>query len=457
MKRVLIVEDDKNALLGLTEILKDEGYDVAAAETAGMAQDLLRDNDYDIMLTDYMLPDFDGIKLFQKARAIRDDLAVVMMTAHGSVKHAVLALQTGFDNYITKPLDIDELLIVLERAIRDKLLIRENQDLKEKLGKTYKFSNIIGISGKMQDVFKKVTKVSRSDATILIRGESGTGKELIARAIHFNSNRAEKEMVEINCASIPENLLESELFGHEKGSFTGAHKQKIGKFEVADGGTIFLDEIGEMPPAVQAKLLRVLQEQTFTRVGGNDMISVNVRVIAATNADLEVMIKDGDFREDLYYRLNVIPLTIPALRERKEDIGPLIQFFIDKYADRHKTAKKSISGNFLKAAEHYYWPGNVRELENAMENALILSEGDELTEEDLPGYILSEPSDLNLPEAVSLEHMPFKQQLEAAEKIIIIRALEDSKWNKTHAAKQLGFSIRTLRNKINKYDIRQDA
>lgn len=453
MKKILIVEDDKNALFGLVEILKDEGYDIDSALNAESAYKKLLDNEYDLLLTDFMLPDFDGLKLYEKVKDLRTELAVVMMTAYGSVKHAVQALQAGIDNYITKPIDIDELLIVIAKAIKAKLLIRENISLREKIGKTYRFANIIGISGKMQDLFRTVEKVAATNATILIRGESGTGKELIARALHFNSGRSNSELVEINCASIPETLLESELFGHEKGSFTGAIKQKIGKFEYANGGTIFLDEIAEMPHQVQAKLLRVLQEQKFTRVGGNKSIDVDVRVIAATNADLEAMIQDGEFRDDLYYRLNVIPVQIPPLRERKEDVSALINYFNQKYAEKNKREEKQISANFIKAAERYYWPGNVRELENAMENAILLSDSDELSERDLPSYILSQPSEIKLPDSVSLEHLPFKQQLEAAEKIIIERAIEECKGNKTHAAKQLGFSIRTLRNKVNKYKI----
>lgn len=453
MKRLLIVEDDKHALLGLVEILKEEGYQVAQAERSDDAFKLLNEDQFDLMLTDYMLPDYDGLELSRKAKVVDEHLAIVMMTAFGSVKHAVQALKEGIDNYITKPIDLDELLVVIEKAIRDKTLLRENLSLKDKIGKKYQFSNIIGRSGKMQDLFRKIEKVAPTDTTVLIRGESGTGKELIARAIHFNSSRAKQGMVEINCASIPETLLESELFGHEKGAFTGAIKQKQGKFEYADGGTIFLDEIGEMPHSVQAKLLRVLQEQKFTRVGGNKPIDVNVRVIAATNADLETMINDNVFREDLYYRLNVIPLAIPALRERKEDIAPLVQFFNSRYAKKTKGDLREFSPSFFKACELYHWPGNVRELENAMENAFVMSEQNELSEADLPSYVVHQPKNLELSGSIDLEHLPFRQQLEAAEKIIIERALNECKGNKTHAAKQLGFSIRTLRNKVSKYNI----
>lgn len=452
-QNILIIEDDKNALLGLTEILTDEGYTVDSAENAAIGLQLISSNEYDVLLTDFQLPDLDGLEITKRVRKHHRNIAVVMMTAFGSVKHAVLALKEGVDDYLTKPLDLEELLIILEKVISEKSLLKENETLRDQLHGKYQFENIIGVSGKMQDVFKRISKVAKTDTTILIRGESGTGKELVARALHFNSARSHKDLVEINCASIPETLLESELFGHEKGSFTGAHKLKKGKFEQANGGTIFLDEIGEMPISLQSKMLRVLQEQKFSRVGGNETISVDVRVIAATNADLEGMIKDGEFREDLYYRLNVIPIQIPALRERKEDVGALVNHFIKKNFDKLGGEKITATLDFLKVCEKYYWPGNIRELENAIENAYVLSDNNELIPEDLPSYVISEPKEMTIVKDVELEHLPFKNQLEMAEKIIIERALTQSNNNKTHAAKQLGFSIRTMRNKAKKYGL----
>jgi DNA-binding NtrC family response regulator len=451
--QVLIVEDDKNALLGLSEILKDEGYHVDSAENGKQAIEFYKTKDYDALLTDFMLPDTDGLEITKNILKIHPETAIIMMTAFGSVKHAVTALKEGVDDYITKPIDIDELLIVLEKSIKEKNLIKENISLRDQLKGKYKFENIVGVSGKMQDVFKRISKVAPSNSTVLVRGESGTGKELVARAIHYNSNRSLKKIIEINCASIPENLLESELFGHEKGSFTGAHKLKKGKFEDANGGTLFLDEIGEMPIALQAKLLRALQEQKFTRVGGNQLIDVDVRVIAATNADLEQMIKEGEFREDLYFRLNVIPIQIPALRERKEDIGPLIDFLLEKEQKKFNDKNFEVTKDFLKACETYYWPGNVRELENALESAMVLCDNERLSVEDLPPYVVSKPQEETVIKSVDLEHLPFKQQLEVAEKTIIERALNDCDGNKTYAAKQLGFSIRTMRNKAKKYGI----
>mgnify|MGYP000315155790 CR=1 FL=1 len=453
MTHILIVEDDKNALFGLTEILTDEGFAVKAVDNSIEALQLISENEYDVLLTDFQLPDMDGLELTQHVKKYSQTIAVVMMTAFGSVKHAVRALKEGVDDYLTKPLDIEELLIILDKVIKEKKLLRENESLRDQLHGKYQFDNIIGISGKMQDVFKRITKVAKTDTTVLVRGESGTGKELVARAIHFNSSRSHKELVEINCASIPDTLLESELFGHEKGSFTGAHKQKIGKFEQAHEGTIFLDEIGEMPIALQSKLLRVLQEKKFTRVGGNAVITTDVRVIAATNADLETMIKDGSFREDLYYRLNVIPIQIPALRERKEDIASLVEHFIKKNHTKLGGEIAKSTAGFIKACERYYWPGNIRELENAIENAYVLCDNNELTEGDLPPYVTSEIKEESIVQTIDIEHLPFKNQLEMAEKVIIERALKQSGNNKTHAAKQLGFSIRTMRNKANKYGL----
>ena len=325
--------------------------------------------------------------------------------------------------------------------------------LKDKIEQKYGYYNIIGPSGKMQEVFRKVNKIANSDATILVRGESGTGKELIARAIHYNSPRKNKEMMEINCSSIPETLLESELFGHEKGSFTGAHKMMKGRFEIADGGTIFLDEIGDLSPNVQTKLLRFLQEQRFSRVGASEFISVDIRLIAATNANLEKAMEEGKFREDLYYRLNVIPIFMPALRERPEDIGPLIEHFIEKFAEKNNKKIEGISAEAMNICLSYVWPGNVRELENAIENAVVFAEGKNLQPDDLPAYIKTQPEDQRLLNLAKMKDLNYKDQLEYAEKMIIKKALDDCQGNKTHAAKRLGFSVRTMRNKVNKYHL----
>jgi len=453
MDRILLVEDDRNTLEGLAEILSMENYEVVKAIDGKSALREVKNSQFTVMLTDLLLPDIDGMELAHQIWKEQSDLMIVMMTAFGSVKHAVGAMKKGIYDYLTKPIDIDELLIVLKKAINQYKLRSEYDNLKGKLEEKYHYDNIIGSSGKMQEVFSKVSKISASDATILIRGESGTGKELIARAIHYNSPRKENELMEINCSSIPETLLESELFGHEKGSFTGAHKMMKGKFELADGGTIFLDEIGDLSLNVQVKLLRFLQEKKFIRVGGSVPISVDVRLIAATNANLEKALHSGKFREDLYYRLNVIPIYIPALRDRPEDIGPLIEHFIAIFATKNNKKIEGITPKALDICLRYSWPGNVRELENALENAVVLTEGRMITPGDLPLYIKTSRADVNLPDLGGLEGMPYRQQLEYAEKMIIKKALQECKGNKTHAAKRLGFSVRTMRNKVSKYKL----
>ena len=454
-EKVLIVEDDINTLNGLAEILEDEGFEIAKAKNARLAQNALKKGEYNVVLMDFLLPDLDGLELSKIVLELRPNIKIIMMTAFGTVKNAVNAMKMGIYDYLTKPINLDELLIILRRALEEQRLVSENIDLKSKLNKTYRFDNIIGVSGKMQEVFQKVEKVANSNATVLIRGESGTGKELIARAIHYQSRQKDRPMVEINCASIPENLLESELFGHEKGAFTGAYKMKKGKFEIADKGTLFLDEIGELPLSLQSKLLRVLQERRFNRVGGVDNIEVEVRLIAATNADLEKRLNEGLFREDLYYRLNVIPILIPPLRERIEDTGPLIDHFIQKYAEKENRKIEGIIDEAFKILMSYEWPGNVRELENAIENAVVMSDGGMITPHDLPAYlkgsktittpllsIINEKNDLS-----------YRDKLEACEREIIRQALIESDNNKTRAAKKLGFTLRTLRNKVNKYSL----
>ncbi len=455
-EKILLVEDDINTLNGLAEILTEEGFEVTKARNARNGLNEFRKDQFDVVLVDYLLPDIDGLQLAETLLQDQPETKIIMMTAFGTVKNAVQAMKLGIYDYLTKPIDLDELLIILRRAIQEKRLIDENIDLKSKLSETYRFENIIGVSGKMQEVFRKIRKVASSDATVLIRGESGTGKELIARAIHFHSPRSDAPLVEINCASIPETLLESELFGHEKGAFTGAYKQKKGKFEIANGGTLFLDEIGELPLTLQAKLLRVLQDGRFTRVGGVENIEVNVRLIAATNANLEELLEAGKFREDLYYRLNVIPILIPPLRERLEDIGPLTDFFIQKYARKNKKHIKGISQEARYILMNYDWPGNVRELENAIENAVVMAEGDIITPSDLPGYLQASTStegSLMNQLLQNQQGLSYKEKLEAFEREIIRQALEETGGNKTHAAKKLGFTLRTLRNKVKKYNL----
>lgn len=457
--KILIVEDDLNTLEGLAEILEHESFKVTKAKNGREALNSLKQGNFNIVLIDYLLPDKDGLEVSKNILQNFPEIQIIMMTAFGSVKNAVQAMKLGLYDYLTKPIDLDELLIIIRRAIREQQLILENIDLKEKLVQTYSFENMIGVSGKMQEVFRKTVKVANTDATVLIRGESGTGKELIARAIHFQSSRSDKPLVEINCASIPETLLESELFGHEKGAFTGAYKSKKGRFEIAHTGTLFLDEIGELSQNLQAKLLRVLQDNSFTRVGGVENIEIDVRLITATNTDLEQAIKHGRFREDLYYRLNVIPIFIPPLRDRLEDLGPLIDHFVEKYSIKNNRSIKGVSQEAIDTIFKYEWPGNVRELENAIENAIVMADSSKIEKSDLPGYLQTQTSTEH-PEKISLKdlledysHLNFKDQIELCEREIIRKALLDASGNRTHAAKKLDFSIRTLRNKIQKLNL----
>jgi DNA-binding NtrC family response regulator len=453
MDRILLVEDDRNTLEGLAEILTMENYEVVKANDGKTAVRDLKNSSFNILLTDLVLPDFDGLELANIAWQEQNEIMVVIMTAYGSVKHAVSAMKKGVFDYLTKPIDIDELLIVLKKAINQQKLRYDYIALKDEIKEKYQYDDIIGGSGKMQQIFRQVDKIAGSDATVLIRGESGTGKELIVRAIHYNSPRKNKELMELNCSSIPETLLESELFGHEKGAFTGAYKQKKGKFEIADGGTIFLDEIGEMSSNVQVKLLRFLQEKRFNRVGGTTFVTVDIRLIAATNADLEQAMEKGKFREDLFYRLNVIPIHIPTLRERPEDIPALTEHFIRKFAQKNNKVIDGIDSESMDIFVKYAWPGNVRELENAIENAVVMTENNVIMPEDLPFYIKNSQRNISLPDFSQLDGMNYRHQLEHADKMIIKRALEETNGNKTHAAKKLGFSIRTMRNKVNKYDL----
>ncbi|MEJ2048467.1 MAG: sigma-54 dependent transcriptional regulator [Calditrichota bacterium] len=435
--KILVIEDDLNTLEGLAEILEQEKFSVAKSKNAREALAEVKKNNYDVILIDYLLPDRDGMEASKIILDQFPEIKIIMMTAFGSVKNAVEAMKLGIYDYLTKPIDLDELLIVIRRALKEQQLISENIDLKDKLQQTYSFENIIGVSSKMQEVFRKILKVANTDATVLIRGESGTGKELIARAIHYQSSRLEKALVEINCASIPETLLESELFGHDKGAFTGAYKSKKGKFEIAHMGSLFLDEIGEL--------------------GGIENIEVDVRLIAATNQDLEKAMEGGKFREDLYYRLNVIPIFIPPLRERPEDVGPLIDHIIKVYAEKNKRSVRGIVPEARDLLMSYHWPGNVRELENALENAIVMTEGEYIQVTDLPNYLqtkLSYSHESSLVKVIKEQKdLSFRDRLDVCEREIIRQALIEANGNKTHAAKKLGFSLRTLRNKVQKYQL----
>ncbi len=453
MAKILIVEDEINTLEGLKELLYDEGYDVEGALTAEDAIKKIKSDYVDLLLTDLMLPGLDGIELFLKAKEIDPNITAVIITAYGSVRSAVNAMKMGVYDYVTKPINFEELLITIRKAIEERNLKEENIILKNQLKEKFGFNNIIGKSGPMQEVFKRVRKVASSNSTVMIRGESGTGKELIARALHYNSPRRAKPLVEINCSAFPDNLLESELFGYEKGAFTGAYKTKKGRMETANGGTIFLDEIGEISLPIQVKLLKVLQDKIITRLGSTKDIEIDVRVIAATNTDLEKALKEGRFREDLYYRLNVITILIPPLRERKSDIPLLIEHFIQKYSKENNKKIEGISKEALSICMDFHWPGNVRELENAIENAVVMCEDSIITQKDLPSYLYSEVFVPTVKESIFDKDSDYASQLEEAEKLIIKKALMETGNNRTKAAKKLGISIRTMRYKVKKYKL----
>lgn len=446
---ILIVDDEQNTLEGLKAILLQEGYQVVTALSAEKALEALQNTDIDVVITDLMLQGTDGMAFARLVIKEYFGTQVIIMTAFGTVRSAVEAMKEGVYNYLTKPVDIDELLVVTKKALEESRLRKENIDLKSKLEAKYTFKNIIGSSGALLGVFEKVMKVAKTNTTVLLRGESGTGKELVAHAIHEHSARADKPFVEINCPSFPDTLLESELFGYERGAFTGAYKTKLGRVEAADGGTIFLDEIGEINPAVQVKLLRILQERTFTRLGSTEIRSIDVRVIATTNANLENAMKEGRFREDLYYRLNVIPIILPPLRERKGDIPLLIDHFIKKYAVENNKQPMKLSDEAMQVLFNYHWPGNIREIENAIENVIVMCDKSTIGVEDLPQYLTAHRG--HMVRVTADASFDYTNQLEETEKQLIREALEQSGGNKTRAAEILGISLRTLHYKVKKY------
>ncbi|TAN63884.1 sigma-54-dependent Fis family transcriptional regulator [bacterium] len=440
--------------MSISDALKQDGHSVLETGLGKDGMDEARDNSFDVIITDLRLPDTDGLEVLKNCKRYSPDTMVILITAFGSVDTAVSAMRIGAYDYITKPFAMDELLLMVRRAARIKNLEDENQLLKEQMDGKYNFEGIISKSDKLRDVLENVRFVAKTDSTVLIMGESGTGKELIANAIHYNSLRKAGPFVKMSCAAVPETLLEAELFGYERGAFTGAVKQKKGKFELADGGTIFLDEVGEMSTAVQVKLLRVLQEKEFDRLGGTGTITSDVRIICATGRDLKAEAQRGNFREDLYYRLNVVPIIIPPLRERPEDVLLLLNHFL-KYFTGHY--KKPISGFSVDARDillKYRYPGNVRELENMVERAVVMARGDEINAWDLP-------DEVNSFGAVALKNTGkdgdgyghLSKAIKEFEKHYILKALEETKGNKGLAAKLLGVSRKTLWEKCKALDI----
>jgi two-component system NtrC family response regulator len=394
MDTILIVDDEKNYLIVLEALLSDVGYEVLTAADASKGLEMVRSHDLDLVITDMRMPGMDGMEFLARLHSQQPELPVIIMTAYATVEKAVEAMKRGAFDYITKPFKNDELKLTIRKAIEMHRLVRENRLLSRELQQRFSFGSIVGQSRAMRKVYGLIEKVAQTRATVLITGESGTGKELIARSIHFNSPRRDKPFVSVSCSALPESLLESELFGHERGAFTGAYTLRKGRFELADGGTLFLDEVGEMSPALQVKLLRVLQEMDFERVGGTRTIRVDARVVAATNRDLKRDVEKGRFREDLYYRLRVVQIEIPPLRERRDDIPLLVHHFLDKAAEANGVKVKRVGEEAFNLLYQYEWAGNVRELENVIERAVILCSGEEIGPDDLPDEIRHGPRGL---------------------------------------------------------------
>jgi len=450
---ILVIEDDAPQLRALTGFLKRQGFNVLWSSSGTGGVRTAREQPIDMVLTDYKMPDKNGLDVLREIKNINPEIPVILITAHGTEEIAVQAMKEGAFDYLTKPIDLDEVEIIVRKALERKQLVSENRELRRQLEEKYRFHEIISGSSEMEEVINTAGRAARSKATVLIRGESGTGKELIARAIHYTSPRKDGPFVPVNCAALSENLLESELFGHEKGAFTGADRQRKGRLEQADDGTLFIDEIGDIPVGTQVKLLRALQEREFQRVGGNETIQVDVRVIAATNRDLEEIVEHGDFREDLFYRLNVISVTIPPLRDRRGDIPPLISHFISRYAGENDKDIQGVSKEAMDILMKYDYPGNVRELENAIERAVVMSRGALITTEDLPIHIRIARSERDSPYRAEGESLP--EIVENLERHLIADALAEADGNQSKAAEALGISERNLRYKLKKYGMKR--
>jgi two-component system, NtrC family, response regulator AtoC len=446
---ILLVDDEEPIREAMLLLLKAADYRITACASGQEALQILAIEQFDIIITDLFLPDITGIDILTKAKVLFPSLEVILITGHASAETAVRAMKEGAFDYITKPLNFEELRMILAKAVEKQQLLSENVYLKKQLRDKYEFTNIIGNSPAMQKVFSRITRVIKTDSTILILGESGTGKELIAKAIHSNGPRRDKPFIAVHCGAIPENLLESELFGHTKGAFTGAIRDKIGKFEAANHGTIFLDEIATLPMHLQIKLLRVLQEQEVERVGSNRQIKLDVRIISATNVDLDAEVKKGTFRDDLFYRLNVIPVTLPPLRERVEDILPLVRHFLVKYCTEMERPLMNVAKEVLMALEIYKWPGNVRELENVVERTVALTEGDQIDLSDLPSNITRAYSEQEeIPTRITSRGVDLVKVMSEIERKMITDALSLSEGVKARAAALLNLNRTTLVEKM---------
>lgn len=457
METVLIVDDEKNYPPILSAVLEEEGFETLTANSGQEALDILKNSDVDLVLTDMKMPAMSGIELLEHIKAEDPELPVIMMTAHGTVDKAVEAMQKGAYNYVLKPFENERLVLYVNKAIAMFRVVKENRHLRDAVESHYRFGNIIGKSKAMRDVFATIRKVAPVNATVLIEGESGTGKELVAKSIHFNSLRHDKPFIAVNCSALAESLLESELFGHERGAFTGAIATKKGRFELADGGTLFLDEIGELSHNLQIKLLRVLQEKAFERVGGMKSLSVDIRIIAATNKTLKDEMHKGRFRDDLYYRLNVVHIVLPPIRQRLEDIRPLIDHFIKKYAGKHisKITITDVTPEVERLFHDYTWPGNVRELENVIERAMVLCQGSHITVAGLPKEFKNSVYNM-----LYIEGIPAGAKLDDTmamiEKKMIQRALKLTDNVQSKAAELLGIGKSGLNWKIKKFKLDSD-
>ncbi|MFH1384879.1 MAG: sigma-54 dependent transcriptional regulator [Candidatus Omnitrophota bacterium] len=454
-RNILIVDDEQIMRDSIQEALVSNGYNTTVAEDGSQAKKILQGSTFDIVISDIKMPGLTGLELLKYIKEVSSETLVILMTAFGTITSAIEAMKEGAFDYLTKPFSIDALDVVLGKAWTHLDIVLENRYLKNTLEEKFGLHNFIGEHPKMKEVFEMIHKVANSKATVLVRGESGTGKELVARAIHYMSPRKNRPFIKVNCAALSSGLLESELFGHEKGSFTGAYTKKIGRFEIADGGTLLLDEISEIDIALQAKLLRVLQEKEFERVGGVNSIAVDVRIVATTNRDLEKTVQEGKFREDLYYRLHVVPLQLPALREKKSDIPCLMDYFLHKFAIENNKKISGFEQSVYEKLKSYPWPGNVRELENTIERAIVLSNGELLLDE----YFNVGYTHMKMPPAVQNKKgeegtLFFKEGITLAEieKHYLLHMLTHCNGNKTKAAHILDISVRTLRNKLDEYE-----
>ncbi len=448
--RIVVVDDDESLRRVVQFQLQQAGYDVIAEPGGAQALQALQQSPRDLVITDLRMPGLSGLELLRKIRTDFPEVSVIIVTAFGTVETAVDAMKAGAYDYITKPVNPEELKLIIERALNHQHLLEEVRTLRSNLDQKYGFENIIGRSGALLYVLDLAARAAQTSTTVLIHGETGTGKELVAKAIHFNSPRKDRPFVTINCSAIPQDLLESELFGHLRGAFTGAAAHRKGKVEMADGGTLFLDEIGDLPPSLQVKLLRLIQQGEIEKIGASATLQVNVRIVAATHRNLERMVEDGSFREDLYYRLAVIPLEVPPLRERPEDIPELTQHFFLQSCRKHGRTGLLLPQALIPYFCHYRWPGNIRELENVVERLVVLEQGNEITLEDLPAQLRRERSPVEMDQ---IELSPQGVSLEAIEKELILWALRKSNWNQTRAAALLDLSRKTFIYRMEKHSI----